>query len=337
VSERWLDGKAILVTGGTGSFGRKFVEMVLRDYNVARLVVFSRDEAKQEDMRLRYNLRDPRIRYFIGDIRDRDRLYRALSGIDAVVHTAALKQVPALEYNPMEAVKTNIEGSENLINAAIDRGVKRVIALSTDKAVNPINLYGATKLVAEKLFTQGNIYADPHATKLACTRYGNVVGSRGSVVPLFLRQREKGVITITDEQMTRFWITLSQGVRFVLRCLEQMAGGEVFVPKLPSMRLKELAEAIAPNCRVETIGLRAGEKLHEVLVSRNESTYAHELDDMFVIEPVIHYRKPADWPWTAHKRMAPGEKYTSDTNQQWLAKDELMAMISEVSSAEAAS
>lgn len=327
MSESWLNGKSILVTGGTGSFGRCFVETVLREYSVSRLVVFSRDELKQEEMRTKYNLTDPRIRYFIGDIRDRDRLHRALAGIDAVVHTAALKQVPALEYNPIEAVKTNVQGSENLINAAIDRGVKRVIALSTDKAVNPINLYGATKLVAEKLFTQGNIYADPQGTKLACTRYGNVVGSRGSVVPLFLQQREKGVITVTDERMTRFWITLDEGVRFVIRCLEQMAGGEVFVPKLPSMRLKDLAEAVAPGCRVENIGIRAGEKLHEVLVSRNESGYAYELDDMFVVEPVIFYRKPEDWPWSSAKRMEAGTKYSSDGNLQWLTREAAQAMV----------
>jgi UDP-N-acetylglucosamine 4,6-dehydratase/5-epimerase len=326
VTASWLSGKAVLVTGGTGSFGRRFVATVLRDYDVARLVVFSRDELKQEEMRTNYHLTDPRIRYFIGDIRDRDRLYRALNGIDAVVHTAALKQVPALEYNPIEAVKTNIQGSENLISAAIDRGVKRVIALSTDKAVNPINLYGATKLVAEKLFTQGNIYADPHGTKLACTRYGNVVGSRGSVIPLFLRQRETGVITVTDERMTRYWVTLDQSVRFVIRCLEQMAGGEVFVPKLPSMQMKDVINVIAPGCRVENIGIRAGEKLHEVLVSRNESIYTHELDDMFVIEPVIFFRKPDDWPWSSVKRMTAGTKFSSDTNPLWLTQDELRTM-----------
>ena len=328
MTENWLEGKAVLVTGGTGSFGRRFIETVIRDHNVGRLVVFSRDEAKQEEMRTKYHLTDRRIRYFIGDIRDRERLHRALAGIDAVVHAAALKQVPALEYNPMEAVKTNIQGSENLINAAIDRGVKKVIALSTDKAVNPTNLYGATKLVAEKLFTQGNIYADPQGTRLACTRYGNVIGSRGSVIPLFVQQqREKGVITVTDERMTRFWLTLDQGVRFVIRCLDIMAGGEVFVPKLPSMRLGDIASVVAPNCRVETIGIRAGEKLHEELVSRHESAHTYELDDMFVIEPVIHYRKPAEWPWSAYKRMDQGAKYASDTNPQQLTNDELRAMI----------
>jgi UDP-N-acetylglucosamine 4,6-dehydratase/5-epimerase len=327
VTENWLEGKAVLVTGGTGSFGRRFIETVIRDHNVARLVVFSRDEAKQEEMRLKHHLTDPRIRYFIGDIRDRDRVYRALSGIDVVVHAAALKQVPALEYNPMEAVKTNIDGSENLINAAIDRGVKKVIALSTDKAVNPTNLYGATKLVAEKLFTQSNVYADPHGTKLSCTRYGNVIGSRGSVIPLFQRQREQGVITVTDERMTRFWLTLDQGVRFVIHCINVMAGGEVFVPKLPSMRLGDVAQAIAPDCRIETIGVRAGEKLHEEMVSRHESAHTYELDDLFVIEPVIHYRKPSDWPWSAHKRMEPGTKYASDTNTHWLTPDELRSLV----------
>jgi UDP-N-acetylglucosamine 4,6-dehydratase/5-epimerase len=334
VTDSWLNGKAVLVTGGTGSFGRHFVEAVLRDYDVARLVVFSRDELKQEEMRTTHKLTDPRIRYFIGDVRDRDRLYRALSGIDAVVHTAALKQVPALEYNPIEAVKTNVQGSENVINAAIDRGVKRVIALSTDKAVNPINLYGATKLVAEKLFTQGNIYADPYGTKLACCRYGNVAGSRGSVIPLFLRQRPAGVLTITDERMTRFWITLDQGVRFVIRCLEQMVGGEVFVPKIPSMRLKDLANVIAPECRIESIGIRAGEKLHEVLVSRNESAYTYEFEDMFVIEPVIFYRKPAEWPWGKQKRMEPGTKYASDANSQWLTPDQVLAMVDDIQTRE---
>jgi UDP-N-acetylglucosamine 4,6-dehydratase/5-epimerase len=325
----FLEQKAILITGGTGSFGRKFIETVLRDHGVSRLAIYSRDELKQEEMRTHLGLVDPRLRYFIGDVRDRDRLYRAMSGIDVVVHAAALKQVPALEYNPMEAVKTNIDGAENVINAAIDCGVKKVMALSTDKAVNPINLYGATKLVAEKLFTQGNIYADPRGTKFACTRYGNVVGSRGSVIPLFLQQRSTGTITMTDERMTRFWITLEQGVRFVLRSIEQMAGGEVFVPKLPSMRLKDLAEIVAPGCRVHSIGIRAGEKLHETLVSRNESPYTHEYEDMFVIEPVIFFRRPDAWPWSEGPRMTPGAKYCSDNNDNWLGRDELLLMIEE--------
>jgi UDP-N-acetylglucosamine 4,6-dehydratase/5-epimerase len=252
-----------------------------------------------------------------------------MSGIDVVVHAAALKQVPALEYNPMEAVKTNVDGAENVINAAIDREVKKVIALSTDKAVNPINLYGATKLVAEKLFVQGNVYADPRGTKFACTRYGNVVGSRGSVIPLFLSQRASGTITITDERMTRFWITLEQGVRFVLRNLEEMAGGEVFVPKLPSMRLKDLAEVVAPGCQVRSIGIRAGEKLHETLVSRNESPSTYEYPDMFVVEPALFFRRPASWPWSSGPRMESGAKYSSDGNGSWLEKSELLGMIAD--------
>ena len=325
----FLDQKAVLITGGTGSFGRKFIEIVLREHGVARLVIYSRDELKQEEMRTRHGFVDPRLRYFIGDVRDRERLYRAMSGIDIVVHAAALKQVPTLEYNPMEAVKTNIGGAENIINAAIDCGVKKVMALSTDKAVNPINLYGATKLVAEKLFTQGNIYADPRGTKFACTRYGNVIGSRGSVIPLFLQQRATGKITITDERMTRFWITLDQGVRFVLKNIEQMVGGEVFVPRLPSMKLKDLAEVLAPGCAIQSIGIRAGEKLHETLVSRNESAYAHAYDDMFVLEPVIFYRRPESWPWSAGPLMTPGTKYSSDTNDTWLSREELLRMIAE--------
>lgn len=323
----WLSGKAVLVTGGTGSFGRRFVETVLRNTGVARLVVYSRDELKQDEMRTKWGLTDPRLRYFIGDVRDRDRLYRAMAGIDLVIHAAALKQVPALEYNPIEAVKTNIGGAENVINTAIDRGVGRVMALSTDKAVNPVNLYGATKLVAEKLFTQGNVYADPRATRFSCTRYGNVVGSRGSVIPLFEAQRESGTVTITDDRMTRFWITLDQGVQFVLHCVERMAGGEVFVPKLPSMRLRELAEVVAPGCAVRTIGVRPGEKLHETLVSRSESASALEFDDMFVVEPAIFFRKPPEWPWGSGRRPEPGSKYSSETNDRWLSREELLAMV----------
>lgn len=322
-----FDGMAVLITGGTGSFGRKFVDIVLKEHAVTRLVVYSRDELKQEEMRTRWGLRDERIRYFIGDVRDRDRLYRAMSGIDVVVHAAALKQVPALEYNPIEAVKTNIGGAENIINTAIDRGVRRVMSISTDKAVNPINLYGATKLVAEKLFSQGNVYADPSGTKLSSTRYGNVIGSRGSVIPLFLEQRKTGTITMTDERMTRFWITLDQGVRFVIDCIGKMAGGEVFVPKLPSLRMKDLAEIIAPGCAYRSIGIRPGEKLHEALVSRSESASAFEFEDRFVIEPVMHYRKPKDWPWSSGKRMELGSKYSSDTNTSWLERDRLLGMI----------
>jgi len=326
-----LDGKAVLITGGTGSFGRRFVQTVLAEHRVSRLVVYSRDELKQEEMRTRHGLMDPRLRYFIGDVRDRDRLFRAMAGIDVVIHAAALKQVPALEYNPMEAVKTNINGAENVINTAIDRGVKKVMAISTDKAVNPINLYGATKLVAEKLFTQGNIYADPQGTRFACTRYGNVVGSRGSVIPLFVQQRKGGTITVTDEAMTRFWITLDQGVRFVLRCVNDMVGGEVFVPKIPSMRLKDLIDVIAPGCELKRIGIRPGEKLHETLLSEDESRNSYEFDDMYVVEPIIFFRRPREWPWASGKRLEAGSSYSSGTNTRWLGREEFLRMVADLS------
>ncbi len=260
----------VLVTGGTGSFGKKFVEVILKENRPRKLIVFSRDELKQHEMRECFpEAASSPIRYFVGDVRDKDRLSRAFHGVDVVVHAAAMKQVPACEYNPFEAVQTNVMGAKNVIDAAIDNGVKRVIALSTDKAVSPVNLYGATKLVAEKLFVQGNAYAGAGATRFACTRYGNVVGSRGSVVPLFLKQREEGRITLTDPEMTRFWITLDQGVRFVIKCAESLTGGEVFVPKIPSMRLGDLANAIGNGCQQDVVGIRSGEKIHEMLVRTN--------------------------------------------------------------------
>ena len=244
--------ESILVTGGTGSFGTKFVEIMLRDYQPHRLVIFSRDELKQHEMRAA-GFDHPSLRYFIGDVRDVERVKRALAGITVVIHAAALKQVPACEYNPFEAIQTNIMGGKNVIDAAIDQGVRRILALSTDKAVNPINLYGATKLCAEKMFVQANAYAGARDTRFACARYGNVVGSRGSVIPVFLEQRKRGKITITDPRMTRFWLTLEHGVKFVIHCIEQMHGGEIFVPRIPSMRLVDLAETIAPGCEVEYV------------------------------------------------------------------------------------
>jgi UDP-N-acetylglucosamine 4,6-dehydratase len=253
--------KMVLVTGGTGSFGKKFIQTLLKEYPIKRLVIYSRDELKQEEMRTMHGFQDKRLRFFIGDVRDKGRLDRALVDIDIVIHAAALKQVPACEYNPIEAIRTNINGAENIINAAIDKGVQRVLALSTDKAVSPINLYGATKLVAEKLFVQGNNYSSADGTKFSCVRYGNVVGSRGSVVPLFLHQKKNGVITITDTKMSRFWLTLDQCVRFVIRCVEQMNGGEIFVPKIPSMKIIDLAKVLAPNSKIKIIGIRPGEKI----------------------------------------------------------------------------
>lgn len=300
------------------------MEIMLRDYQPHRLVVFSRDELKQHEMRASgFDHRS--LRYFIGDVRDVDRLNRALSGISVVVHAAALKQVPACEYNPFEAIQTNIIGGRNVIDAAIDQGVKRILALSTDKAVNPINLYGATKLCAEKMFVQANAYAGARETRFSCARYGNVVGSRGSVIPIFLEQRKRGKITITDSRMTRFWLTLEQGVKFVIHCIEQMHGGEIFVPRIPSMRLVDLAETIAPGCQVEYIGIRPGEKLHEVLVSEDESRHTLETENMFVIQPSHPWWTSQNW---AHgKPLSEGFRYSSDTNEHWLTRRELESLV----------
>lgn len=321
----WQD-QVILVTGGTGSFGRKFVELMLAEYHPAKLIIFSRDELKQHEMRLS-GFDHTSLRYFIGDVRDQDRLRRAMHGVDIVVHAAALKQVPACEYNPMEAIKTNILGSSNVVEAALDMGVKRVMALSTDKAVNPINLYGATKLAAEKLFIQSNAYAGGTITRFSCVRYGNVVGSRGSVIPVFLRQKQNNRLTITDDRMTRFWITLEQGVRFVIRCIEQMQGGEVFVPKIPSMKVVDLAKAIAPQAELDVIGIRPGEKLHEVLIHEDEARSTIELEDMFVVQPTV-----ALWfghAWQGKGRPLPeGFCYASNTNNLWLSVDQIREIIS---------
>lgn len=323
----YLDNKTILITGGTGSFGKKFIQIVLKEYNVRRLVVYSRDELKQEEMRTMHGFQDEKLRYFIGDVRDKERLYRALVNIDVIVHAAALKQVPACEYNPIEAVKTNIGGAENVINAAVDSRVKKVIALSTDKAVNPINLYGATKLVAEKLFIQGNNYSSIDGTKFSCVRYGNVVGSRGSVVPLFQHQKKNGVVTITDKNMTRFWITLEQGVRLVIRSIELMCGGEVFIPKIPSMKITDLTKAIAPKCKIKTIGIRPGEKLHEVLVSQEEARNTYEFEDMFVIRPINLFREPENPLWKKGRLLKDRNSYSSNTNTKWLTIAQLKKIV----------
>jgi UDP-N-acetylglucosamine 4,6-dehydratase len=314
---------SLLITGGTGSFGKKFIEIILREYNPKRVVIFSRDELKQHEMRISGFDHDS-LRYFIGDVRDVDRLRRAMNGIDIVVHAAALKQVPACEYNPIEAIMTNIVGARNVIDAALDTGVKRVVALSTDKAVNPINLYGATKLCAEKLFVQANSYSGMQGCRFSCVRYGNVVGSRGSVIPLFLEQRQTGRVTVTDPRMTRFWLTLEQGVRFVIRCIDHMHGGEVFVPKIPSMNIMDLVQAIAPACKVDYIGIRPGEKLHEVLLSEDESRYALELNDMYVIRPLYNWWETKSW--SEGKPVPEGFRYTSDTNTHWLSVDELRVL-----------
>lgn len=312
-----MDNMNILVTGGTGSFGRLFTEIVLRQYKPKKLIIFSRDELKQHEMRQVFpDTEDSPMRYFIGDVRDRERLYRAFQGVDVVVHAAALKQVPACEYNPFEAVQTNTIGAKNVIDAAIDQGVEKVIGISTDKAVNPVNIYGATKLCAEKLFVNGNFYSYEGGPCFSCSRYGNVVNSRGSVVPIFREQRNNGVLTITDARMTRFVITLEQGVKFVIKCIGQMKGGEIFVPKIPTMNIMDVANAIAPECEISYIGIRPGEKLHEVLISEDEARYTLELDDMYVIQtPQASDNLDG---WGPARRLEDGFRYASDTNPQCL-------------------
>jgi UDP-N-acetylglucosamine 4,6-dehydratase len=295
---------------------------MLNKYGPKRLVIFSRDELKQSEMMARFN-NDDRLRFFIGDVRDRDRLERAMHGVDAVFHAAALKQIPFCEYNPFEAIQTNVMGTKNVIDAAIDQGVQRVMAISTDKAVNPINLYGATKLCAEKLVVQGNVYGHPRGTIFGAVRYGNVIGSRGSVIPLFRTQRATGIVTVTHSEMTRFWIRLEEGVEFAIRCAAAMRGGEIFVPKIPSMKIMDLVETIAPGCRVETIGIRPGEKLHEILISEDESRQALELDDMFVLRPVSPSWMIAPWEG---KELPPGFRYSSDTNAAWLSGEQMLEM-----------
>ena len=316
---------SVLVTGGTGSFGRKFVEIMLPEYNPRKLIVYSRDECKQHHMRAG-GFDDPSMRYFIGDVRALDRLRRAVQGVDVLVHAAAMKHVPICEYNPVEAVATNINGSRNVIEAALDTGVRRVLALSTDKATAPLNIYGATKLVAEKLFVHANHYTREPATRFSCVRYGNVLGSRGSVVPLFSEQRANGHVTVTDPRMTRFWMTLEQGVRFVISCIERMAGGEVFIPKLASMKVVDLARAVAPEAEVRCIGIRPGEKLHEALLSDDEARMTLDAGDRYVM-------LPADQPWV-HRHwehvgvtLPEGFHYTSDANDTWLSTDEMLGLI----------
>lgn len=319
----FLKGKIVLVTGGTGSFGKMFVKTVLANYAAKKVIVFSRDELKQFEMQK--EVQDPRIRFFIGDVRDSERLHRAFHGVDVVVHAAALKQVPACEYNPIEAIKTNVIGAQNIINAAIDNQVKKVIALSTDKAANPVNLYGATKLCSDKLFIAGNAYSGDVDTHFSVVRYGNVMGSRGSVIPVFLEQRKTGVITITDKRMTRFWITLDQGVRFVLDSLEIMRGGELFIPKIPSMGMLDLAHAIAPGCKHKVTGIRPGEKLHEVLLPKEECYYALEFKDKFIVEPRLDFvAKPRHQGGKPVKEMY---EYASDTNPIVLKPADLKKMI----------
>ena len=325
-----LDNANILITGGTGSFGRKFTEYVLKNHEPRRIVILSRDEVKQLEMRGQFP--DPPggvMRYFIGDVRDRERLYRAFRGVDVVVHAAALKQVPTAEYNPLEVIKTNILGASNIIDAAIDCGVKKVIALSTDKAVNPVNLYGATKLCADKLFVSAGAYSGPGDTRFAVVRYGNVLGSRGSVIPEFIKRRKTGCLPITDERMTRFWITLEQAAQFVVQCVRHMKGCEIFVPKIPSMRVVDLAKSVVPECRHKTVGIRPGEKLHEVLLTEDEARRTLEFDEYFIVYPHLTKAEVQVSHTKAGRPVGEDFRYSSDNNTEWLSKETLLQIIND--------
>lgn len=327
-----LNHKIILVTGGTGSFGKNFTRIILQRYKPTKLIIFSRDEFKQLEMVKIFPENKYRaIRFFLGDIRDKDRLYRAFKGVDYVVHAAALKQVPALEYNPTEAVKTNVDGANNIVDAAIDAGVKKVIAISTDKAVNPINLYGATKLVAEKIFIAANAYAG-NKVKFSVVRYGNVIGSRGSIIPLLLELKRKGVkeFPITDERMTRFVITLEKAVELVIQALEEAEGGEIFVPKISSVKITELAKTIEPNCMFKIVGIRPGEKIHETLISEDEARKTKKFNGNFVILPQFFERKEIFKKYESCRTVSDGFVYRSDTNDKWLTKKELKELIAQI-------
>lgn len=317
--------KKILITGGTGSFGRAFIKYALEHLRPDVIRVFSRDELKQHEMRQQIN--HPKVRYFIGDVRNAERVERAVRGVNIVIHAAAMKRVEACEYNPFEAIQTNIVGTENIINQSIDCGVEKVIAISSDKAVNPVNLYGATKLCQEKIVVQSNSYVGPKKTRLACVRYGNVVGSRGSVVPIFRQQAKNGEVTITDERMTRFWITLDQAVRFVRTSIEMMQGGEIFIPKLPSMKIPDLARVLAPSAKVKVLGIQPGEKLHEVMITEDESRHTIELEDRFVVEPEFPWWSTTALEYSGGKRLADGFRYASNNNTDWLDEKRLKDML----------
>lgn len=321
-----FNDKTILVTGGTGSFGHKFIPMTLEKYNPKKIIIFSRDEMKQWEMAKLFP-NDDRLRFFIGDVRDRDRLYRALDGVDYVVHAAATKIVPIAEYNPFECVKTNIHGAMNVIDAAIDKGVKGVVALSTDKASSPVNLYGATKLASDKLFVAGNSYAGAHKTKFSVVRYGNVMGSRGSVIPFFMSIRETGTLPITDDRMTRFMISLEEGVELVWHAFEDMVGGEIYVKKIPSMKVTDVARVVAPDAEQEVVGIRPGEKLHEQMIGFEDAPYTYEYPEHFKILPAIH-----EWDKDANrikdgKKVPEGFIYSSDNNQEWMTDEQLQSWL----------
>lgn len=321
-----LNNSTILITGGTGSFGNTFVPLTLAQYDPKKIIIFSRDEMKQWDMAKKYG-GDRRVRFFIGDVRDKERLYRALDGVDYVVHAAATKIVPTAEYNPFECIKTNVHGAMNLIDACIDKGIKGVVALSTDKASSPINLYGATKLTSDKLFVAGNAYSGEHGSKFSVVRYGNVMGSRGSVIPFFLSIRDKGLLPITDERMTRFMITLEQGVELVWHAFEDMVGGEIYVKKIPSMKITDLAAVVAPAARLEVVGIRPGEKLHEQMIGVEDAFHTYEYPGYFKILPAINGWDTCTKRIKDGKRVSEGFSYTSDKNTEWMQPEELLRWI----------
>jgi UDP-N-acetylglucosamine 4,6-dehydratase len=327
-----MDGKNILVTGGTGSFGNAFISHVLKNYNPNRIIVFSRDEFKQYQMEQKFG-GHPALRFFIGDVRDEDRLNFAMNDIDVVFHAAAMKQVVASEYNPIECIKTNILGGENVIRVAIQKRIPKVVAVSTDKAVKPINLYGSSKACMEKLFVAANHLAGVDGTRFACVRYGNVIGSRGSVIPMFLAQKDTGVLSITDDRMTRFWLRIEDGVAFVDQCYQMMKGGETFVKKVPSMKITDLARAIAPDCELRTIGIRPGEKLHEAMVSSEESLVTKEYNDFYVVEPQIKMwggdQEPGVYNGEQGRPVPQGFSYTSENNNVWLGVDDILDLINQ--------
>lgn len=320
-----LKDKVVLITGGTGSFGKAFVEQVLRDDEISKLIVFSRDELKQFEMAEKIN--SPKLRYFLGDVRDYQRLLRATDGVDLIVHAAAMKQIPASEYNPMEAIKTNVIGAENIVNASIENGIQKVVALSTDKAANPANLYGATKLCSDKLMIAGNVLAGSRDTRFSAVRYGNVLGSRGSVIPFFLDKAKTGSIPITDERMTRFWLTIQDGVQFVLDSFERMHGGEIFVPKIPSFKVTDVARVVCPDVPTNIIGIRPGEKLHEVMITEDDSHYTFEFEKYFaIISPALKASGAYD---TIGKKVQEGFRFSSDNNDQWHTDETFLKVLQE--------
>lgn len=324
-----LNGKTLLVTGGTGSFGKMFIKTILQDYKPKKVIIYSRDEFKQWQMADSMKEYSDVLRFFIGDVRDAERLRRALQGVDYVIHAAAMKQVPACEYNPIEAIKTNINGAVNVINAALDCGVKKVVALSTDKSVNPVNLYGATKMVSDKLFVAANSYSGGNGTAFSVVRYGNVAGSRGSVIPFFKEKIANGdtVLPITDYRMTRFWIDLRQGVDLVLKALDESVGGEIFISKIPSFKITDLAKAMLPDCEMPEVGIREGEKLHEVMVNKEDAPNTLEFDKHFVIYPQIRWENQNKYNIKGGKKVPEGFEYSSGTNNWWLSVEELQELL----------